>query len=268
MRWFYSILSIVVLFQMFHFTSSASLPLQFSTDLITAHRGSSAVAPENTLSAIDRAIDDRAGIVEIDVRLTKDGVVVLSHDDSLQRTAGVDVKVSESFYTELLKYDVAQGFPSYDRVERIPTLTEALELAKGQIRFNVELKGKQQPAALATKVVEIIESLGMQQDSVITSFNMETLQAIHKASADIKTGFIIGSRQSLTQDIFEDELLDVLSLRASLINRNVMKLAREHELEVYAWTVNDRKLMQDMMRYQVDSIITDHPSMLYRLLNF
>lgn len=268
MKWFYSILSIVVLFQMFHFTSSASLPLQFSTDLITAHRGSSATAPENTLSSIKRAIDDRAGIVEIDVRLTKDGVVVLSHDDSLLRTAGVDVNVSESFYTDLLKYNVAETFPSYDRVERIPTLAEALEFAKDQIRYNVELKGKEQPSALAVQVVKIIESLGMQQDCVITSFDMESLQVVHEASEDIKTGIIIGSRHKLTKEIFEDEDLDALSLRASLINRKVMKQARDHDMQVYAWTVNDRKLMQDMMRYQVDSIITDRPSMLYRLLNF
>jgi glycerophosphoryl diester phosphodiesterase len=268
MKWFYSMIAIVVLFQMFHLPSSASLPLKVSTEFITAHRGSSSDAPENTITAIRQAIKDKAGIVEIDVRMTADGEVILSHDDSLKRTAGLPIFISQSSYAELRDINVANKFTyQYGKV-RIPTLVEALELARGHILVNVELKSPSDQPLLAEKVVRIIESLNMAEDCVITSFDREALNQVHELSETIQTGIIIGSVKHLNHDLYSDKHIDALSLRASLIDREVMKQAREHKLLVYAWTVNDKDLMREMIRYKVDSIITDKPALLYRLLNY
>lgn len=266
MRWFYSLTAMVILFHMFHFTSSASLPIQISTDFITAHRGSSFTTPENTLTAINQAIQDRAGMVEIDVRMTADGRVVLSHDDSLKRTAGMNVLVSETNYHELLQYNVAYKFRHTYNEERIPTLEEALEAARGHIKVNIELKSDAVQPELAYYVVRIIELFNMEEQCVITSFNYEVLQQVRELTDEIKTGIIIGRAGDFTNELFSDPCIDIVSVRASLINRKIMKQARDHDLLIYAWTVNHQELMKQMIRFQVDSIITDKPAVLHRLL--
>ena len=107
---------------------------------ITAHRGSSLAAPENTLSAVQAAIDDLADSVEIDVQLSRDGVVVLGHDASLKRVAGVNRPISALNWDELQKLDVGAWFSGDFAGERIPALEEVLELCKGKINLTIELK--------------------------------------------------------------------------------------------------------------------------------
>lgn len=267
MKWFYAAFGVGILFLLVHLNTSASLPRQTGSGLITAHRGSSAVAPENTLEAIQQAIQDGAGAVEIDVRLTADGVAVLSHDDSLKRTAGVEVLISESEYAQLKSYNVAHKFSHRYGHVTIPTLAEALQTAKGNLKVNIELKNDPPQPGLAEEVVRIVAMMGMEDDCVITSFDRNILKKVRGLTGHIRTGLIVGKSQHLTEDLYTDPSIQILSLKDTLVSRNVMKQARDHGMEVYAWTVNHRPLMKEMMRYEVDSIITDNPSLLYRMLN-
>ena len=107
---------------------------------ITAHRGSSLAAPENTLSAVQAAIDDLADSVEIDVQLSRDGVVVLGHDASLKRVAGVNRPISALNWEELQKLDVGSWFSKSYEGTRIPALSEVLELCSQKIGLNIEIK--------------------------------------------------------------------------------------------------------------------------------
>jgi glycerophosphoryl diester phosphodiesterase len=258
--------SLLVL-QFFHVRTSASLPTEVDPRFITAHRGSSSAAPENTLPAIRQAIRDRAGMVEIDVRLTADGIAVLSHDDNLKRTAGIDLLISQTNYEDLKHIDVSYHFPRRYKDVRIPTLEEALTAAKGALGVNIELKNDPVQRGLAAEVVRLIERLEMTDDAVITSFDRSLLKDIRAHTDRVKTGLIIGSIRQLTDDVYTDSDIDILSLRASLITPDVMAKSRDNDRMVYAWTVNHIPLMREMIRFQVDSIITDRPALLYDLLH-
>ena len=106
---------------------------------VTAHRGSSGRAPENTLSALRAAIEDGADYAEIDVQETADGHVVLLHDTDLERIAGVDRKIWEVELAELKRYDAGSWFGEAFRKERVPTLEEAIDLVSGRLKLNIEL---------------------------------------------------------------------------------------------------------------------------------
>ena len=107
---------------------------------ITAHRGSSRTAPENTIPAIEAAVEEMADSVEIDVQMTADGVVVLGHDASLKRVAGVNRSIASMTFEELEKLDVGSWFSSEYAGTRIPSLSEVLELCSQKTSLNIEIK--------------------------------------------------------------------------------------------------------------------------------
>ena len=142
---------------------------------VTAHRGSSYRAPENTLSAIRQAIEDRAHYAEIDVRSTADGVVVLVHDDDLMRVAGVNKKVRDITYDRLKDLDVGQWFSPRFAGERIPTLEEVIAVARDNIRLNIELKLDRHDRQLVERVVQIVRDTDFASHCVITSIHYDAL---------------------------------------------------------------------------------------------
>src|SRR5262249_39012972 len=107
---------------------------------VTAHRGHARAAPENTLSAIRKAIESGADYAEVGVQQTADGVVVLLHDRDLKRVAGVSRRLDEMSYDEVRKLDVGSWFDPAFAGERVPTLVEVIHLTRGRIRLNIELK--------------------------------------------------------------------------------------------------------------------------------
>ena len=107
---------------------------------ITAHRGSSNEAPENTMAALRKAVDDLADFAEIDVQETKDGIVVLGHDYTLNRVAGINRSIASFRYDDLSSLDVGSWYSEEYRGENIPTLKEAMEYCKGKINLNIEIK--------------------------------------------------------------------------------------------------------------------------------
>lgn len=265
MKLFRTIMTLVVISLLFQPKTSVSMPIQASDQIVTAHRGSSQVKPENTLQAIEQAYADGADIVEVDVRLTADGVVVLSHDDHLKRTAGIDQYVSETRYEDLKNVNVAAfkgaGYAT------IPTLEEVMHYIHGKMKINIELKSDVNHSDLPEKVVELIEQMGMQNECYITSFDLALLERAKERANNIQTGLIIGSKTKFTDDLFTNPAIDILSLHASKINKHVMQEAREHGVLVFAWTVNLQDDMRKMLQYNVDSIITDRPAVLSLMLN-
>ena len=145
---------------------------------VTAHRGSSMDAPENTLSAVRKAISDGADYAEIDVQTTSDGVVVLMHDGDLMRIASVDRKVSEITFDELMKIDIGSWFSPVFRNERIAKLTEVIDAVKNHIKLNIELKYNRPDPALAEKVVRIIREKSFTAECLVSSLDYRALVAV------------------------------------------------------------------------------------------
>jgi glycerophosphoryl diester phosphodiesterase len=229
---------------------------------ITGHRGSKVRAPENTLSALRQAIAEGADYAEIDVQTTADGVVVLLHDADLMRVASVNRRLRDINYHELKDIDVGSWFAPEFSSERIPTLQEAIDLARGRIKLNIELKFTWPDPTLAEKVGEIIQRNGFVSECVVSSLNFQALTEIKQAFPELTTGFIVFKVAGRLSKM-EADFLSISAARAT--PRLVRQLHRQGRA-VHVWTVNDLNNVVSMIEMGVDNIITDYPQNVRRFL--
>lgn len=230
---------------------------------ISAHRGASTEAPENTIPAIEKAIENGADYVEIDVRLTADGQVVLMHDATTTRTTNGSMVISNSTYAELQALDAGAWFSEEYVGTKIPTLEEAIEACKGKIMMNIELKSSGTAGELEEKVAELITDYHMEDQCIVTSFQQKSLLAIKAYNPDILTGYIFSFGYSNKIDY---EAMDILSIDSNYLSKSIVTGAHEKGIIVHAWTVNDGREIRRMLAIGVDNIITDNPILAQRTL--
>ena len=230
---------------------------------ITAHRGSSSGAPENTMAALEKAVEEMADRAEIDVQETADGVIVLCHDTSLKRVAGVNKKVSDLTLEQIKKLDVGSWFSSEYQGEQIPTLEEVMEYAKGKIDLNIEIKNLGNSSGLPEKVIELVEKHEMQEQCVITSTNRFYLKRVKAVNPEIRTGYIISAAYG---NFYSDDFIDLISIRSSFVTERMIESAHEAGKAVHAWTVNGKVEMERLKQLGVDDMITDRPVLAREIL--
>lgn len=223
---------------------------------ITAHRGSSKSAPENTMAAIVAAVEELADYVEIDVQESRDGYLVLCHDSNLKRVAGIKRNVSELTYDQLMELDVGSWFSPQFEGEKIPTLDEVMAYSKGKISLNIEIKNEGSGSCMPEMVLRLIEEYGMEEQCVVTSTALRYLERIKELNPDIKTGYIISAAYGR---YYEEDSIDIISLRSSFVTERLVTLAHEAGKEIHAWTVNSKSEMERVKALGVDNIITDYP---------
>jgi len=222
---------------------------------VTGHRGAAGLEPENTLRSIRKAIDLGVDRVEIDVRVTKDGHLVVIHDETVDRTTNGQGYVKDLTFSELRKLDAGKG-------ERIPTLEEALRLTRGRVVLQVELK-----AAEATEpTVHLIEREQAEREVVITSFMHELLRKVHDLNPALRTGALFFDVQG---DICQ-RALDVHSEAIHVYYRNVdsrlVEDTHRRGLKVSVWNPDEAEDMRRMIGLNVDVIGTNRPDLLLSLL--
>lgn len=230
---------------------------------ITAHRGSSRTAPENTLAAIQASVEELADYVELDVQMTKDQVVVLGHDATLKRVAGINSTIASMTWEELEGLEVGSWFSPEFSGERIPRLEEALDFCKGKIHLNVEIKNVGPDSLLPEKVVRLIREQGMAEQCVITSTSLDYLERVKRLAPEFKTGYILSAAYG---DFYFEERADFISIRASFVNRQVVERAHEQGMGVHVWTVNTKSEIERMRMIGVDNLITDNPVLAREIL--
>lgn len=234
------------------------LDMYYSTRaLVTAHRGDSKNAPENTMAAIRLAVENQADIIEIDVRQTKDGVIVLMHDESLLRTTGVDKLVGEVNYDFVASLDPGSDFSEDYAGEKIPTLREALEFGReNDIFYNIELKPEDYYPGYVENVVSLIEEYEYVDNCVVASSDQDVLMKTKMLNPDIKTICILHVVYGNFQDM---EFVDGYSVRHNFVNKDLVSKIHSFDKEIYVWTVNTETLTKKLLLLDVDSIITDVP---------
>jgi glycerophosphoryl diester phosphodiesterase len=230
---------------------------------ITAHRGSSRAAPENTLSALRQAVADGADYAEIDVQTTRDGQVVLLHDRDFMRLAGDPRRVEDLTLAETGEIDVGGWFDPAFSGERIPTLAEAIDLVRGQLRLNIELKFNRPDPNLAAAVVEVVRQKGFERECVFTSLDLASLQEVERIDSGLTTGLV------LTRAVGNPARLpvDFLSLNTSAAVPRLISYAHRNGKAVHVWTVNDPETMTRMVEAGVDNVITDEPRNMRQVLD-
>lgn len=223
---------------------------------ITSHRGDSKSAPENTLEAIDKALATNADFVEIDVQLTKDGQVVLMHDDTLARTARQKGGICDYTLEQLENFDVGSWFSKEYAGAKIPTLREVLELCKGRMKLNIEIKTNKRTPDLESKLVELIEEYDFTRQCVVTSVYKKSLKKVKALNKEIRTGYILSSAYGR---YYLDKEIDFFSMRKNLISERVVRMSHKYGKEVCVWTVNSKEDAIVLTQLGVDNLITDRP---------
>ena len=231
---------------------------------ITAHRGGAWKAPENTISALQYTIDSGADYAEIDVQETKDGELILLHDDSLKRTAGVKKNVWDMTIQQVETLDAGACFHKTIRGEKIPEFTEALKFCKGRLDLNIEIKYNGKNKGIVNKVVRAIKENHFEDHCVVTSMNYQFLKQIKKTAPEIRTGYIMTMTYGGVQGM---EAADFFSVKHTYVDEKFVTQAHALGKEVYVWTVNYKGDAKRMLDIGADNIITDDPIMVRKVQN-
>ena len=245
--------------------------LHWRSPLIIAHRGASAHAPENTLSAFKLAIQKKADVIELDTKLTADEQVVVIHDQTVDRTTDGSGRVNNLPLAALRELNAGAHFGENFQNEPIPTLEEVLEICAGKILFNIELTNYQTPFdTLAEKVSQLIARFDLENHLLVSSFHPIPLRRFHKLSATIPIGFLAksGSAGFLSRSWLGRAIVHyhVIHPEKSNVSPNLVNKAHMSGQQVHPFTVNEPAEMVKLFAMGVDGIITDDPALARQII--
>lgn len=232
--------------------------------IVTAHRGYSAAAPENTLPAFQLAIDHGCERAELDVQMTKDGIAMVTHDANLRRCAGRNENIYDLTYDEVRRLDAGRWFGQKYTGTQVPTLEEVLDQCKGRIQLNIEIKPNAATPELEAETVRIIYEKGFEHDCVITSQSYNTLCKVKELAPEIQTGYILALGVGSYYDL---PAADFFSVESTFITPGMVQQIHLRGKTISAWTVNRQEDASDLLSLGVDDIITDKPEIVQQLMN-
>jgi len=213
--------------------------------LVIAHRGASMTAPENTLAAFRLALEQGADGIELDVRRTRDGHLVVIHDATLERVAGKPGEVSALPLETLRGLDIGSG-------ERIPTLAEVLALAKTHLLVDIELK----VAGIEPVVLDLVREAGMEPQVLITSFLEDAVAAVRQAAPHVPAGLL---QQWPAPERARALGVPVYLPNIGMLSGDLMAACRRTHLRVIPWTIRREDEAVAAVRLGVAGIIADDP---------
>ncbi|MET8568579.1 glycerophosphodiester phosphodiesterase family protein [Streptomyces sp. NPDC004783] len=245
---------------------------------VVAHRGASAYAPENTLAAVDKAAELGIRWVENDVQRTKDGELVVIHDDSLQRTTDVEEvfpdrapwKVKDFTATEIARLDAGSWFGPEYAGARVPTLEQYLHrVDRHHQKLLLELKSPAQYPGIERETLKVLANEGWLDRRhvagrlIVQSFDADSIRTVHSLKPALKTGFLGTPAVSDLPEYakFTDQINPSYgSLSANYVSSvHALKGAHGRPLEVFTWTVDNPDVAKRVAGYGVDGVITNKP---------
>lgn len=234
---------------------------------IIGHRGGKAGYPENTLINFRRAVSCGADGVEFDVQMTKDGEVVVIHDELIDRTMNGRGLVKNYTLKELKKMNVGEYLDPKFIEEQIPTLAEVLEIAKYLPIINIELKTFLPYPGLEKKVLEILEEHKVKEKAIISSFNHHSLLKIKKLDQEIKTGALFSAKMIDPVEYALKHDFDAVNIQFLTADTELIQKAHENGIEVNVYTVNYYESALELFEMGVDTIVTDDIEMVKEARN-
>jgi glycerophosphoryl diester phosphodiesterase len=229
--------------------------------IIIAHRGVSHSLPENTMPAFERAIDFSCEGIEFDVQLTKDGIPVIIHDETIERTSNGKGFVKDHTLKTLRTFNFGVNF-SLENIQ-IPTLEEFLQmlvLKKYNGLINIELKNDKVPYKNLEKLVlELIESYGLFKKVVISSFNHESMKKIRSLSSSVNLSLLYLENQFI--DISDLQSIHAFSANIHIKDANfsLINSLHRHNIQCFCYTANTAPDIKNLLQHQIDGFFTDNP---------
>ena len=242
---------------------------------IIAHRGANKIAPENTMPAFALAKEMGANGFENDVHMTADGVIVVCHDDTIDKTSDGSGLINGMTLSQLHQYDFGSYFSTDFAGTKIPTLREFYALAKGLEVINVEIK---RPAngdyAIVGGVIAMAKETGVFNELLISSFDEDVLEKAFEIEPECKTALLYSPAVTNIDKIAADPVAYAKGLYADaihpmylMVDGELVKNAHENGLEVNPWVINHPDAIAMLIEMGCDGIITDVPDVALSLLN-
>jgi glycerophosphoryl diester phosphodiesterase len=243
---------------------------------VFGHRGAAGLAPENTLVSFERALGDGAGVLELDVHATRDGVVVVIHDDTLERTTNGTSAVRQLDFAEVRRYDAGFRFeidgahPFRGRGVRVPSLEETLE-AFPAIPLNIEIKQGEPP--IEAIVVDLLDRHGALDRVLLAAEDDRVMERIRARTPGVATSAAYGEARDFFERCFADRFADYEPIARALqipprtagielVVAETIAAAHRFGLEMHVWTINDETEMARLLTLGVDGVMSDYPGRL------
>jgi glycerophosphoryl diester phosphodiesterase len=232
--------------------------------LLAAHRGASGNAPENTLSAYRKAVELEIPAIEIDVHLTKDGYVVAFHDDDLSRTANSKGQITDINYSELNNLEVGSWFSGEFKNEKIPTLTESLEIINNKSYLLLELKPfSKDPELFVRKVLDDLEKYDYLNKTLFVSFDYHIIQVMKKTEPrSLTAGIINPFKFVLPSKIVTLTNCDAVICSINELDDTIVNDANLHQIPIGCYDVDNIELLNKSIEYQIRGIGTNFPELI------
>ncbi|HAZ47252.1 MAG TPA: glycerophosphodiester phosphodiesterase [Cyanobacteria bacterium UBA11369] len=230
---------------------------------IIAHRGYSAIAPENTLAAFAAAHAHQANSIEFDVQLSSEGIPVIIHDPTLERTTNGSGFVREKTLEQLKALDAGAWFNPQFSGERIPSLSEALKAMEDLDRFVYpEVKGGENwTDSDVDNFVQILIEAGWEDRCIVACFNEQFLQRVRERSPQIILGFLVPSASKFTEKLplaaADGNAIMLSQYNALLKNPSLIETSRNQGIDVGVWTVDSHEDLQNLIEIGVKRIVTN-----------
>ncbi|MFW6148609.1 MAG: glycerophosphodiester phosphodiesterase [Atribacterota bacterium] len=234
---------------------------------ILGHRGASGTAPENTESAFKKALQNGADGVELDIHLTKDKELVVIHDERVDRTTNGTGYVKDLTLREIKKLDAGSYFSPQFARERILTLGEALEIINDCKIINIEIKNNIiRYHNIEEKIINMIKQKKLEDKIICSSFNHYSIHKMKKLASEIKTGLLYLS--TLYQPWVYAKRIGAEAIHPYYfsVSLDIIKGCHKNKIKVNVWTVDDRDMIKEMIKNQVDIIITNYPEIALEIL--
>lgn len=234
---------------------------------IFAHRGASAYAPENTLEAFALADKQGADGIELDVHLTRDGEIVVTHDERIDRVSNGSGFVKDMTLRELKRFSFHNHMESYVGAA-IPTLREVLELVKPtRMAINIELKtGIYWYPQIEEKTAALVQEMGMQDRVIYSSFNHHSIARIKELDAVSETAWLFSDVILNVEEYAKKSGVEGLHPAVyHMYMSDFMKRWNESGEKVRVWTVNNEKDMRLFIQNDLEAVITNYPDVALRV---
>lgn len=233
-----------------------------------AHRGFSGKYPENTMRAFAEAVAVGCDGIETDVHMTKDGVLVICHDEIINRTTDGTGYIAEYNYNDLCKFDAGIKYGKEFAGEKIPSLDEFFTYIKDKnLLINLELKNNIiNYNHMEERVIEKIYEYNLDKNIILSSFNHYSMVKIKEIDSKIKTGLLYSASLYNVHEYAKKLKADAVHpFYPSVFDENIVKEIHEKGISINAWTLNEEAYMKKMMNLGIDGIITNYPDKLVEI---
>ena len=230
---------------------------------LVGHRGAAGLAPENSMAAVRKAIELNTPYIELDLQQPKDGVVMVMHDSTLNRTTNGKGKIREKYWEEIKDLEVGSHFSEDYSQEKVPNLEQILELIKSSSStLIIEVKHPEHYPGMLSNISSVLDKTGTRDRVVIISFDIPFIKSVQANYPDLRVGCLYvklpRNMDSVPKDI---EFVSVHWINHLFY----MKRARRYQssgIEVWIWTVNSKKMINKLIKKGIDGITTDFPNLI------